>query len=221
MARNRSPAGGISSRAARPTAAEVLPMIATVTGLGSGVLHALSGPDHLLALAPHSVRHRRGAWRAGFTWGLGHAAGTLAVAAALFGAFAWVHPAALGAWPDRVAGLSLAVMGALNLRASRSGAAATAAGPRLRALFAVGLVQGVTGAAVLPLLLPAATADALYQALFLAAFAVGSTAAMTLVAFALAAITAAGGLGPRLAARLPAYASAASVAGGLLWIAAA
>jgi len=45
-------------------------------GLGSGALHALSGPDHLLGVAPHAVGRRRGAWRVGVAWGAGHAAAT-------------------------------------------------------------------------------------------------------------------------------------------------
>jgi hypothetical protein len=51
--------------------------LALLTGLGSGAVHAVSGPDHVLSLAPLSVGRRRGAWRVGLTWGLGHALGTL------------------------------------------------------------------------------------------------------------------------------------------------
>jgi hypothetical protein len=53
-------------------------MTAALAGLGSGALHALAGPDHLLGVAPHAVGLRRGAWRLGLAWGLGHAAGTVA-----------------------------------------------------------------------------------------------------------------------------------------------
>lgn len=57
-------------------------------GLGAGVLHVLTGPDHLAALAPLSLTRGsarpRQSWRIGAAWGLGHALGSgLLVAAAL------------------------------------------------------------------------------------------------------------------------------------------
>ncbi len=48
--------------------------------LGSGALHAVTGPDHVLSLAPLAVaQERRLAWRIGLGWGLGHAVRTLLV----------------------------------------------------------------------------------------------------------------------------------------------
>ncbi|MGB4782639.1 nickel transporter [Candidatus Methylomirabilis sp.] len=49
-------------------------------GLVSGLMHALSGPDHLAALAPMAVNEPRLRWRLGLRWGLGHALGTWAIA---------------------------------------------------------------------------------------------------------------------------------------------
>lgn len=58
-------------------------MAVALTAAGFGALHAVSGPDHLLSLAPLSIGQGRRAWRIGLAWGLGHAAGTALAAAAL------------------------------------------------------------------------------------------------------------------------------------------
>ena len=53
-------------------------LAATLAGLAAGLIHVLSGPDHLAAVAPLAGGRGR-AWRAGFLWGLGHSGGVLAV----------------------------------------------------------------------------------------------------------------------------------------------
>lgn len=45
-------------------------------GAAAGVLHVLTGPDHLAAVAPLSVSRARGGWSVGVAWGLGHGLGT-------------------------------------------------------------------------------------------------------------------------------------------------
>lgn len=131
----------------------------------------------------------------------------------------------MDAWAERVAGMALIAMGAANLVALRRGrtvAAVVAARGARRAVFAVGLVHGVTGAAALLLFLPAAHAAPAVQGLSLAGFAAGSTAAMAGLTAAISALSAAAA--PRLALatrRVPALASLASVAVGLAWAVAA
>ena len=50
------------------------------TGVGLGVVHVLSGPDHLSALATLSVDGRCKAFWHGIRWGLGHSLGLILVA---------------------------------------------------------------------------------------------------------------------------------------------
>lgn len=45
-------------------------------GAAAGVLHVLTGPDHLAAVAPISISRGRGGWSVGVAWGLGHGLGT-------------------------------------------------------------------------------------------------------------------------------------------------
>ena len=184
-------------------------------GLVSGAVHAVSGPDHLLSLAPLSVG-RRAAWRVGLLWGAGHALGTLAAAAALA---ALVSAAALpvaGEWGERVAGVALIAIGLLGLlrrsptHAHPTGVAAPEA--RSRPVILVGLLHGITGAAGLLLLAPAVIAGSPWQgAAYLAGFSLGSTAAMAALTASLAAATARLALAPVLPVRLARAASAASV----------
>jgi len=54
-------------------------MIAFFTGLVAGLIHVLTGPDHLTAIAPLAVRQPRRAWIPGVRWGLGHSAGVMLV----------------------------------------------------------------------------------------------------------------------------------------------
>jgi cytochrome c biogenesis protein CcdA len=48
-------------------------MIAPLAGLVAGIAHAVSGPDHLAAVAPLSLSGGKRSWRVGVQWGLGHA----------------------------------------------------------------------------------------------------------------------------------------------------
>jgi hypothetical protein len=195
-------------------------MAAAITGLGSGALHALAGPDHLLSVVPLAVGRGRGAWRVGLLWGLGHSAGTIAAAGALLLALSAVPLDLVSGWAERVGGGALVAMGVVNLlalRRTRRGAAPSP-GPRA-AVFAVGLVHGLTGAAALLALLPGGAAPGPHQLVYLGGFGVGSTAAMAALTSALAALARSGRLTPAIARRIPAWASVASIALGAIWAA--
>lgn len=200
-------------------------MTVALLGIGSGALHALSGPDHLLGVAPHAVGRPKGAWRVGLAWGAGHAVGTVAVSAVLLSAAAALHLDRVERWAERGAGFALVAVGVLGLLAlrrarldpSRSPAAATGG---LLASAGMGLVHGALGAAALVLVVAGAATPGLDRWLFLGGFSAGSTAAMALLTAGLARAVRA----PRLAAWIPRVApvtSAASIALGVAWVAAA
>ena len=190
-----------------------------LAGLGSGALHALAGPDHLLSLVPLSIGQRRGAWRLGLLWGIGHGLGTLATAAVLLLAVSAVPLEGLEVWAERVAALTLLATGAWGLRRQRGGDEAPR--PASGGLLSVGLVHGITGAAALLLLLPVAlTGTAGERALYLGGFSVGSTLAMTALTAGLAAASQLRQVPAALAVRVPRIASAFSLAVGGAWAAA-
>jgi hypothetical protein len=188
---------------------------AALTGLGSGALHAVAGPDHVLSLAPLSVGRLRGAWRIGLSWGLGHGAGTL-----LLALLASALPLeAISAWAARAAGLALAATGVANLVALRRARAGGPAPAPRGSVFTVGLVHGVTGAAALLLLLPGMTGVAGDRALYLGGFTLGSAVAMAGLTAALSALPRVGPFAAGMTRRLPHGAAGLSVAVGLAWAA--
>jgi hypothetical protein len=192
-------------------------MVAMLAGMGSGALHALTGPDHLLSLAPLSMGRRHGAWRVGLLWGLGHALGTLVAAAVLIFTLSAFHLEGVERWAERIAGLALLVMGlwGLKRRALSESSPASAS----RGVVTVGLVHGITGAAALLLLLPAAVSGSnLYRCLYLGGFSIGSTLAMAAFTAGLAAFSRTRRMSATLGASVPRVASVLSILLGGVWM---
>lgn len=199
---------------------------AALAGLGSGAFHAVSGPDHLLSLAPLSVGGGRRAWRVGLLWGMGHALGTLVCAAAVVLVAAALDLEVLRTWGDRLAGGALLVTGVVGLRRwllHRSPGGGTTASQKSAATawstFTIGLIHGLTGAAAVLMLLPAAVSDSVaWQALFLGGFVFGSTVAMAALTAALSAGSRAMPKPGVLLRNVPAVASFGSVMLGGWWV---
>ena len=171
------------------------------TGALAGLFHVLSGPDHLAAVAPLAVENGRRGWFAGWTWGFGHAAGVVLVALVGIALRDLLPPIeVLSAWGERVVGIALIAIGlwalrrALNIAPGEHGHGAMAhdhvhvhAGPvwarrmgHAHTSFFMGILHGIAGSShflgVLPALaLPTRTAAIEY----IAAFGVGTVAAMT------------------------------------------
>jgi len=210
-------------------------ILTAISGLVAGVFHVLSGPDHLAAVAPLAASDRGRSLRAGWTWGAGHAAGVMVVAAlAVLLRDALPPIADISAWGERLVGGALIALGlwslshAARLRrtlhthgAMRHEHLHLQRGPRwMRGLghghasFMVGVLHGVAGSShffgVLPALaMPTFAASFSY----IAAFGVGTVAAMT----AFAGIV---GRGFALSHhRLMAATGVAAIVVGCLWLA--
>jgi ABC-type nickel/cobalt efflux system permease component RcnA len=91
-------------------------MIAAITGLIAGAVHVWSGPDHLAAIAPLSVRERRRAWIPGVRWGLGHSAGVAVVGLLSLWLRELLPVALLSSWGERMVGVMLLGIGFWGLR---------------------------------------------------------------------------------------------------------
>lgn len=187
-------------------------MLIAITGALAGLFHVLAGPDHLAAVAPLAVDGRRRGWLAGWTWGIGHASGVVVVALLAVLLREALPPIELiSAWSERLVGAALILVGIWALRRSLHLGAVphvhgpihhdhlhVQAGPRwlrhlghAHASFCLGVLHGVAGSShflgVIPALaLPTRAASVTY----IAAFGVGTVAAMT--AFAAAVSLAAG-----------------------------
>ena len=181
-------------------------MLTVITGALAGFFHVLSGPDHLAAVAPMAVADRSRGWITGWTWGLGHASGVVAVAAIAVLLRDLLPPVELiSAWSERLVGAALIVIGFWALRRSaRVQPAAHAhgplshdhlhvqAGPRwLRRLghahasFCLGVLHGIAGSSHFFGVIPALALPTRVAALsYIAAFGAGTVIAMTVFAAA-------------------------------------
>jgi len=160
-------------------------MFPALAGFAAGLLHVLSGPDHLVAVAPFAAAGGGGQWRAGLRWGLGHTMGVLLIGLLMI-AFRGVLPIdALSAYSERVVGVVLIGVGVwafLRARAPRPPHHHVNAG----ASFGVGVLHGFAGSShlfgVLPALaLPTNTEAVLYLGGFGIAAIVGMTAFSSIV----------------------------------------
>jgi hypothetical protein len=212
-------------------------MLTVLTGALAGLFHVLSGPDHLAAVAPLAVDDRDRGWLAGWTWGLGHAAGVVTVAILAVLLREWLPPVEIIAeWGERLVGAALVALGLWALRRSLWLAPAVHThaglvhehlhvrrtgwlGGHAHASFYLGILHGVAGSShflgVLPALaLPTRGASLLY----IGAFAVGTVVAMT----AFAAAVGAAGSRVRPGARghrvMMATAAVLAIAVGGVWI---
>ena len=176
-------------------------MLMVVTGALAGLFHVLGGPDHLAAVAPLAVEGRRRGWLAGTTWGLGHASGVVVVAALAIVLRDLLPPIdVISAWGERVVGGALIVVGLWALRRSARlrpgphthGAIShdhlhVQAGPgwlrrlgHAHASFCFGVLHGVAGTSHFVGVIPALALPTRAAAFtYIAAFGVGTVAAMT------------------------------------------
>lgn len=159
-------------------------MFAVLAGFSAGLIHVLSGPDHLAAVAPFAAEQDRGQWRAGFRWGLGHTIGVVIIGILLVTLRGVLPIQALSAYSERLVGVMLVAVAVWALVRARS--------PRRHrhgdagASFGVGILHGVAGSShlfgLLPALaLPTAGEQLLYLSGFGAAAIVGMTAFASLV----------------------------------------
>ena len=153
-------------------------MFAALAGVAAGLVHVLSGPDHLAAVAPLSADRHRAQWRAGLQWGLGHTAGVLLVGLLLI-AFRELLPVdAISAYSERLVGLVLLVVGAWGF--SRARLPQPHAHPAAGASFAMGTLHGLAGSSHLFGVLPALALPTPLAAVgYLGGFGVGAVLAMT------------------------------------------
>lgn len=215
-------------------------MLTLITGALAGVVHVLSGPDHLAAVTPMAVDARERGWLSGWTWGLGHASGVVFVAVLAVSLRDVLPPVdAISAWSERIVGVALIAVGLWALRRStRMGAATHAhgalshrhlhvqAGPswlrrlgHAHASFCLGILHGVAGSSHFFGVLPALALPSLGASLiYIAAFGAGTVVAMTAFAAAIgtASVRLPNGVLPQRAMMVAAATLAITV--GSVWI---
>ena len=87
-------------------------LVALCVGLFVGLVHVVTGPDHLGAIAPIACAQRSQSWTIGLRWGLGHSLGVCLVAlvAGLLAHWALVDP--FSSLSERLVGILLLIIAA-------------------------------------------------------------------------------------------------------------
>jgi sulfite exporter TauE/SafE len=215
-------------------------VLTLLTGSLAGVFHVLSGPDHLAAVAALAVDDQRRGWFSGWTWGIGHASGVVLVAVMAVLLRDLLPPIeVISHWSERLVGAALIAIGLWALRRSARIAPVRHAhgtvshqhlqvtmGPRwarrfghAHTSFCLGVLHGVAGSShffgVLPALaLPSRTAALLY----IAAFGLGTVAAMTAFAAVIGSAGARRRHDPRLHRAMMASAAMLAIVVGGIWL---
>jgi hypothetical protein len=153
-------------------------VFAVVAGLATGLVHVLSGPDHLAAVAPLSADGQHGSWRAGLQWGLGHTAGVMVIGLLLISFRQLLPIDAISGYSERLVGAALlcvGVWGVLRARLPQPHVHAARG-----ASFAMGTLHGLAGSSHLFGVLPALALPTQVAAFsYLGGFGVGAVLAMT------------------------------------------
>jgi sulfite exporter TauE/SafE len=179
-------------------------MIAVFTGLWMGLMHVLTGPDHLTAIAPLAVRRPKRSWVPGVRWGLGHSAGVALVGVLSLWLRELLPVNLISSWGDRLVGVMLFGIGLWALRRGfkenihthehehdgerhvhvhlhhHHGTHETSEAHRhTHTAFAIGTLHGFAGSSHLLGILPMLAAPTKAQAaIYLTSFATGTVLAM-------------------------------------------
>lgn len=196
-------------------------MFAFLAGIAAGLLHVVSGPDHLAAVAPLASDRERGPWLTGLQWGFGHTAGVVLIVSLLLLLKDQLPLDAISAYSERVVGATLIAIGmwgvwrAYQRHRQPHGEGHTHGGTS----FAMGTVHGLAGSShlfgVLPALaFPSRTASVLY----LAGFGLGAIAGMTAFSIAVGLLSSKLGRRSRGQRGLLYASSAAALVIGGVWL---
>jgi hypothetical protein len=162
-------------------------------GLLAGLVHALSGPDHLSAVAPLVVEERRRGWTTGLLWGMGHSVGVWGVGFLAIALRGLLPVDRLSSFSERLVGATLICVGLWGLRRVWRARTGRATGhhhhrperPSLAALW-IGTLHGLAGSSHLLGILPALALPSNAASLaYVVAFGLGSIAAMVAFSSAL------------------------------------
>lgn len=175
-------------------AAADTPVAFALIGLLAGLVHALSGADHVAAVAPLVVEERRRGWTTGLLWGMGHSLGVWGVGLLALALRGLLPVDRLSSFSERLVGAVLIGVGLWGLRRVWLARVAPPDTPHrhdlparasLAALW-IGTLHGLAGSSHLLGVLPAlALPSAVASLAYVVAFGLGSIAAMVAFASAL------------------------------------
>ncbi len=184
---------------------ELYVLLSLFTGIFAGIVHVLSGPDHLAAISPLTLQKHHRYWHCGFSWGLGHTAGVWVISIPVFLFQDLLPLGPLSSWSERLVGVILILLGISGVRQviySRKNVPVADLiskqkqqnSTRTRKAFTapawIGLIHGMAGTAHLLGILPALVLPTFAATLaYLIGFSVGGIAAMSAFSWGLGNIT--------------------------------
>jgi len=147
-------------------------------GLAAGLMHVFTGPDHFAAIAPLAAERKKGQWRTGLQWGVGHTFGVLLIASLLL----WIRDRlpldTITAFSERMIGYALIAVGGWGIWKARRTTSVWHS--HSGASFFIGLLHGLAGSShflgVLPALAFEMSADSWS---YLVGFGVAAMAGMS------------------------------------------
>ena len=162
-------------------------LVAGLAGLSAGTIHALSGPDHLSAVAPLVINERSRRWRMGLFWGLGHSVGVWLIGLIALLLRGFLPLDTLSSWSERLVGVVLIGVGLWGLRRAFFAKLPSAhvhevpTGRPGRAAVMIGGFHGLAGSSHILGLLPALALPSRWAAFaYMIGFGLGAVAGMTL-----------------------------------------
>jgi hypothetical protein len=185
-------------------------LLIIAAGIGAGLVHVFSGPDHLAAIAPLAMKRERDAWRTGLRWGMGHASGVIFVGILSLILRGILPVDLISSWSDRLIGALLIGIGFWTLRKAllihththahegeahehvhvhtRTAAEAHEVKRHLHthAAFGIGTLHGLSGSSHFLAIIPALAMPSTSLAIvYLACYGVGTVLAIILFASAI------------------------------------
>lgn len=190
-------------------------LISILTGFAAGALHVVGGADHLVAIAPSALRKPATALRSGLAWGIGHSTGVLVLSTIAIVLKDLVHIERMSSWAEFCVGVALLVVGAMAIRTALGLDIHTHQhthqqnyghahdhqhvhlhlrgrhqhGRHAHAASILGLLHGLAGASHLIAVIPALALPPLGALIYMAAYLLGSIAAMVAVVGAISLAT--------------------------------
>tara|TARA_B100000963_G_scaffold341779_1_gene341873 strand:- start:44 stop:715 length:672 start_codon:yes stop_codon:yes gene_type:complete len=208
------------------------------TGLVAGVIHVVSGADHLIAMAPSSITSPKDALKNGITWGLGHSSGVflLSILAIFFKDL--THLNKFSYFAEFLVGLSLLIIGVLAIKNSfkfnihshkhhhKDGFSHDHLhyhnnknkkhNRHSHALASLGILHGIAGGSHLIAVIPALALPVQEASAYLISYLIGSLFIMTFFTYLISISTF--NAGQLFVKRMIAFAGGISFSMGLFWV---
>ena len=209
-----------------------------LTGILAGLIHVLSGADHLIAMAPSAINSPKIALKNSFSWGLGHSSGVvLLTVLAIF--IKDITPLKnFSNIAELLVGISLLFVGVYAIKNSFQLSIHTHShkhengiahrhyhfhikeqknnNKHSHALTGIGLLHGIAGGSHFLAILPALALSLTNACAYLISYLIGSLISMNLFTCLISFTTL--NLGQKLMKRLIAFAGGLSFSMGLFWI---